>query len=185
MDSNDDSTPPSSPGLAYDPFDVSDLHAQLPAQQQQQSYGPTTTPPTALATPYEEGCVAIAKPRTRWVVAPTPEEDVRLARYAPDNGEVLPPEEAHPRPPQPEQLLSQLLKRRFRQNYGVAWEHYYVLPAIRRALLLELRTVLATDPAQAFAEEDEPDDRRAHSCYLHRFYKRKEALFPVHSRRGQ
>ena len=86
--------------------------------------------------------------------------------------------------------MSRLLKQRFQQNYGLSWRQFYVLPAVRQAMLQELRDDLARDLDQALFQEDppeaRPDARRGCKCYIHRFFgDNGKILFSVCSRRGQ
>ena len=178
-------TPPMSQDLAYDHFDVSELYAQLPAQQQQHSDNPTQ--PADSTPPYEEDRGATA-PRDEWdYESPeTPEEPLDVDH--PDDGPVLPPTD-HPRAPRGQSLMALLLKNRFYQVYGEDWRQFYVLPNLRRSLLQEIRNNLARDVDQAMIQGDDipgdrPDDRPRCRCYLHRFFGvHAHILFPACTRR--
>ena len=179
------STPPTSRDPACDPFDVSQLYAQLPAEEQQQSDNPTH--PADSMPPYKEDKGATA-PSDEWdYESPeTPEEPLDVDY--PDEGEVLPPTD-HPRAPRGQSLMALLLKNRFYQVYGEDWRQFYVLPNLRRSLLQEIRNNLARDVDQAMIQGDDipgdrPDDRPRCSCYLHRFFGvHAHILFPACTRR--
>ena len=173
--------------MAYDHFDVSELYAQLPAQEQQQNSDPQTTSPADLAPPYEEGRGATA-PDGEWDYEEPPEEPLEV-NY-PDEGPVLPPTH-HPHAPRGQSLMALLLKNRFYQVYGEEWRQYYVLPNLRRSLLQEIRDNLARDVDQAMIQGDDilgdrPDNRPRCRCYLHRFFGvHAHILFPACTRREQ
>ena len=191
MDPTNNSTPPpaeGSPELStnIDPFNVDELSAQLPAEQQQQV--DSRTPTTSETAPYEEEDHVTEQEEDYDYETPTPPEE--LPDPGPrDEEETLPPNN-HPRAPRSQTLMALMLKNRFYQVFGDEWQKEYPNPHLRRALLLEIRSSIARDVEEAVVQGDNIPGARPGSeprcrCYLHRFFgAHAHILFPTCTRRA-
>ena len=191
MDPTNNSTPPSTknspgPSTNIDPFNVDELSAQLPAEQQQQV--DSRTPTTFETAPYEEEDHVTEQEEDYDYETPTPPEE--LPDPGPrDEEETLPPNN-HPRAPRSQTLMALMLKNRFYQVFGDEWQKEYPKPHLRRALLLEIRSSIARDVEEAVVQGDNTPGARPESeprcrCYLHRFFgAHAHILFPTCTRRA-